>query len=96
MKNTWAVAKREIFSFFVSPVAYFVIAGYVLLAGYFFFNLLAYFNMMVQRYTAMMNMRGGGMDEMAGINLNQAVVEPFFGTLLIILVFLIPLLTMRT
>ena len=97
MKNTWAVAKREIFSFFVSPVAYFVITGYVLLAGYFFFNLLAYFNMMVQRYTAMMNMRGGaGMEEMGGINLNQAVVEPFFGTLLIILVFLIPLLTMRT
>lgn len=95
MRNTLAVAKREIFSFFVSPVAYFVITGYVLLAGYFFFNLLGYFNMMVQRYAAMMSMRGG-MDDMGGINLNQAVVEPFYGTLLIILVFLIPLLTMRT
>lgn len=95
MKNTLAVARREIFSFFVSPVAYFVIAGYVLLAGYFFFNLLAYFNQMVHRYLQMMSMRGG-MDDMPGINLNQAVVEPFYGTLLIILVFLIPMLTMRT
>lgn len=95
MRNTWAVAKREIFSFFVSPIAYFVITGYVLLAGYFFFNLLGYFNMMLQRYAAMASMRGG-MDDMGGINLNQAVVEPFYGTLLIILVFLIPLLTMRT
>ena len=95
MKNTLAIAKREIFSFFVSPVAYFVIAGYVLLAGYFFFNLLGYFNMMVQRYAQMMSMRGG-VEDMTGINLNQAVVEPFYGTLLVILVFLIPLLTMRT
>jgi ABC-2 type transport system permease protein len=94
MRSTLAVAKREIFSFFVSPVAYFVISGYVLLAGYFFFNLLSYFNLIVQRYAAMMSF-GAGAEDLSGINLNQAVVEPFYGTLLIILVFMIPLLTMR-
>ncbi len=94
MRSTLAIAKREIFSFFVSPIAYFVISGYVLLAGYFFFNLLSYFNLVVQRYAAMMSFGAGGPD-FKGINLNQAVVEPFYGTLLIILVFMVPLLTMR-
>lgn len=89
MKNILAITKREILSFFVSPVAYFVITGFVLLAGYFFFNLLGIFNIYLSRY-AQMPYRGG-----EAPNLNQWVVEGYYQTLLVILVFLIPLLTMR-
>ena len=91
MRNILTIARREIHSFFISPVAYFVITGFLLLAGYFFFNFLAIYNEVLRRY-AMMPYR----DTMNVPNLNQWVVEGFFQTLLIILVFFIPLLTMRT
>ncbi len=90
MRNILAVARREVFSFFVSPIAYFVITGLILLGGYFFFNLLGTYNIIVERYAAMPYR--GPMDQ---LNLNQFVIEGFFHTLLVILVFLIPLLTMR-
>lgn len=90
MRNIISIFRRETLAFFVSPVAYFVIAGFVLLAGYFFFNLLQMYNLILARY-AMMPQMG-----MQAPNLNQWVVEGYYHTLLIILVFLIPVLTMRT
>jgi len=91
MRNVIAILRRELLSFFVSPVAYFVITGFVLLGAYFFFNLLGYFNMVLARYAAMPFQMPGNLP-----NLNQWVVEGFYQTMLIILVFLVPLLTMRT
>jgi ABC-2 type transport system permease protein len=91
MRNIFAIGRREILSFFVSPVAYFVITGFALLAGYFFFNLLGIFNVMLARYNAMPAMYRGN----ASPNLNQWVIEGYYQTLVVILVFLIPLLTMR-
>lgn len=89
MRQIAAILRREVLSFFVSPVAYFVIAGFVLLTGYFFFNLLLVYNMYLAQY------RGLPFAGVENLNLNQAIVEGLFQTLLIILVFLIPLLTMR-
>lgn len=91
MRNVFAIARREILSFFISPIAYFVITGFLLLAGYFFFNFLGIYNEVLQRY-AMMPYR----DSVNMPNLNQWVVEGYYQTLLLILVFFIPLLTMRT
>lgn len=92
MRNIIAIGRREILSFFVSPVAYFVITGFTLLAGYFFFNLLGVFNIIIQRYNATPAMYRG---DTPGPNLNQWVIEGYYQTLIVILVFLIPLLTMR-
>lgn len=91
MRNIFSIARREVLAFFVSPIAYFVITGFTLLAGYFFFNLLGIFNVLVQRFNAMPPMYRGT----ATPNLNQWVIEGYFQTLVVILVFLIPLLTMR-
>jgi ABC-2 type transport system permease protein len=77
-------------SFFVSPIAYFVITGFTLLVGFFFFNYLSYFQR-AQQMAPMLEMRGG-----EAPNLNQYVIEGVFQTMVVILVFLIPLLTMRT
>lgn len=90
MRNIFSIAKREVFSFFVSPVAYVVITGYLLLAGYFFFGLLQNFNMALMQSGMMAQF---GQDYRP--NLNQWVVEPYYHTLVIILVFMIPVLTMR-
>lgn len=89
MRGSIAVARREIKSFFVSPVAYFVITGFALLSGFFFFNLLGWFQDVIQRYQSM---PFGGSDIP---NLNEWVVESFFQTMMVVLVFLIPMLTMR-
>ena len=43
MKNILAVAGKDIRSYFVSPVAYVVTTGFLLLGGWFFFNLLVQF-----------------------------------------------------
>jgi len=90
MRNILAICKRELLAFFVSPIAYFVITGFVLLVGFFFFNYLAWFSRMFEM-SQMMAFRGGQMP-----NLNQTVVEGVYQTMVVILVFLVPLLTMRT
>jgi ABC-2 type transport system permease protein len=89
MRNVIAICKRELLAFFVSPIAYFVITGFALLVGFFFFNYLAFFARMYEM-SQMMAFRGGQLP-----NLNQTVVEGLFQTMIVILVFLVPLLTMR-
>ena len=90
MRNIWAICNRELLAFFVSPIAYFVITGFTLLVGFFFFNHLSYFAQMVEM-SAMISLRGKDLP-----NLNQTVIEGVYQTMVVILVFLIPLLTMRT
>jgi ABC-2 type transport system permease protein len=88
MKSVVAIAKRETWSFFVSPIAYFVLSGFFIIAAYFFFNLLGQYNFYLQR-ASMMPMGG------PRPNLNEWVVEVLFQTIVVVLVFLVPFLTMR-
>jgi ABC-2 type transport system permease protein len=92
VRNALAIASREIRSYFVSPVAYVVLTGFLLLAGWFFFNLLARFTYMVQIYSGMQ--RGAG--ELERLNLNDFVISPLLHNLSVVLVILIPVITMRT
>lgn len=90
MRNVFAIAKRELLSMFVSPVAYFVIGGFGVIGAYFFYLILFYYNIYVVQ-AAQMPWAGSQVP-----SLNQFVIEQYFRTLLVILVFLIPILTMRT
>jgi len=92
VKNALAIAAREIRSYFVSPVAYVVMTGFLLLAGWFFFNLLARFSYMVQIYSGMQRSAG----ELERLNLNDFVIAPLLHNLSVVLVILIPVITMRT
>ena len=58
MRNIIAICKRELLSFFVSPIAYFVITGFTLLVGYFFFNYFSIF-LRMQQMSQVIAMRGG-------------------------------------
>ena len=91
MKNALAIASREIRSYFVSPVAYVVLTGFLLLSGWFFFNLLARFSYLLQIYSGMQ--RGG---ELERLNLNEFVISPLLHNLSVVLVILIPVISMRT
>jgi ABC-2 type transport system permease protein len=88
MTRMLAIYRREVSFFFNSTVAYAVIFVFLLLAGYFFYNLLAYFNLVSVQ--AMQNPLAG-----PGPGLTASVVQPLFGNLSVILLLILPLLTMR-
>lgn len=88
MNNIWAVCKKEISTYFTSPIAYVVITVFLVLTGFFFHSLIWWFN------TQSMQMaRNPRMLEQ--LNINQMVYSPLFHNISIILLLVIPLLTMR-
>jgi ABC-2 type transport system permease protein len=88
VSKTIAIYRRELAWFFNSAVAYAVFTVFVLVAGYFFYNLLGYFNL--ASIQAMQNPAGA-----PDLNLTDSVVRPLFGNLSTILILILPLLTMR-
>ena len=91
MKNAITIAGKELAGYFVQPVAYVVMSVFLLLGGFFFFNMLRYFEVMLQMYTAMQNPQ-----VLERLNLNRAVIEPLLHNLAIVLVILVPAITMRS
>lgn len=91
MRNVLTIAGRELRSIFVSPIAYVVMTGFLLLGGWFFFNLLARFNLLVSMYSSFQ----GGAEAMQRLNVNEFVLAPLFHNLSVVLVILIPMITMR-
>jgi ABC-2 type transport system permease protein len=87
MKKIYILAKKELVVSFVTPIAYVVLSGFMIVSGYFFFSLLAHYNSYLLISVARPD---------AAINLNEWVVLRFYNTLEVILVFLIPTLTMRS
>lgn len=88
MTNIWSIAKKEIRSYFSSPVAYVVLFAFILIFGYFFYNLVMWFNLQAMQmaqnpYYAQQ------------INVNEMVFSPLFHNMVLILILLVPLLTMR-
>lgn len=91
MKNILAIVGKEIRSLFVSPIAYVVLTGFLLLGGWFFFNLLFRFSYLLTLYTGLQNRQG-----LEGLNLNDYVTAPLLHNLTIILVIMVPIITMRS
>ena len=91
MKNALAIAGKELRSYFVSPIAYVVLTGFLLLGGWFFFNLLARFNFLLTIYSSMRNP-----EAQLRLNLNEFVIAPLLHNLSVVLVILIPVITMRS
>ncbi|HEU4366254.1 MAG TPA: ABC transporter permease [Candidatus Krumholzibacteria bacterium] len=83
-----ALFRRELAYYFQSAVAYAAIAVFVLLSGYFFYNLLGYFNL--TSIQAMQNPM-----QARSLSLTTSVLQPLFGNMSAVLLLLLPLLTMR-
>ena len=84
------ICRRELLALFVSPVAYCVATGFLLLGGFMFFSYLGSFNDALARAAAL------PIEAREDVNLNYWVVERYYHTLIFVLIFLAPLLTMRT
>jgi len=87
MRNVLAIAQRELSAYFTSPIAYVLIGFFALLFGWFFYVPLAYFEQQS------MNM---GMNPGQALNINQMLVGPTLMNTTVIMLFLFPLITMRT
>jgi ABC-2 type transport system permease protein len=87
MANVWALARREVRSYFSSPVAYVVLTLFALIFGFLFFVYL-------QSFTSQGMGRGFGGPEVQ--NLNQDLIRWLLTDAAWLLLFLIPLLTMRS
>ncbi|HWP45036.1 MAG TPA: ABC transporter permease [Blastocatellia bacterium] len=90
MRNILAIYRREMGSYFVSPLAYVVIGIFLLASGYFFYNILSFFvqesfraQMQAQRFGAPPSMDVPGL-----VNRN------FLGWVSTMMLILIPMLTM--
>lgn len=89
MSNTLAIAHKELRSYFASPIAYAVIGFFAILFGWFFVTLLFFFQETAMR-------AGMGMGGPETVNINQMLVAPLFMNVSVILLFTLPLVTMRT
>ncbi|MDQ6758401.1 MAG: ABC transporter permease [Acidobacteriota bacterium] len=87
MRNIWIICEKEIRGYFVSPIAYLLLAMYSLIFGFFFWNMLGYFVMMGMES----QMRGQPMP----MNVNEQVIRPLLSNVGVIGLFLIPIITMR-
>ncbi|MFQ5743314.1 MAG: ABC transporter permease [Acidobacteriota bacterium] len=90
MSNIWAIAYKDLRAYFVSPIAYVVLAGFLLLSGWFFWIYLAQFSQMVTLYSSVQRP-----DLLEQFNLNDMVMAPLLQNMVIIFLILLPLVTMR-
>jgi ABC-2 type transport system permease protein len=88
MNNILAIAHKELKSYFSTPIAYVVIGFFALLFGYFFYAMLIIFN---QQSLQLGGLEGGG-----NVDINQQLIRPLFLNASVILLFVLPLITMRT
>tara|TARA_B100001123_G_scaffold284207_1_gene316672 strand:+ start:411 stop:1178 length:768 start_codon:yes stop_codon:yes gene_type:complete len=89
MKNTWIIAKRDLGSFFNSPIFYVVTTVFLVVYSYIFINILSFFSMQ--------SIQSGQFQQMGmALNINEMVIEPSFQNMAVILLLIIPIVTMRS
>jgi len=87
MRNVWTIFRKEIRSYFVSPVAYLLLTMFALIFGFFFWNALGYFVFVGMES----QMRGQSFP----MNVNEELIRPLLSNISVVGLFLIPMITMR-
>lgn len=88
MKGFVSVYRKEVYSLFASPIFYAVAFTFLVIAGYFFYSAIVYFNLL--SFQASQNPMLARQ-----IDIMEMVLRPFFLDLSIVLLLLAPLLSMR-
>ena len=87
MRNVITIARKELNTYFQSPIAYILIAAFAAMFGYFFWSLVYFF----VRASMQAQMSGRSMP----MNLNELVVRNLLGNCGVLCLFMIPMLSMR-
>ncbi|MBV9760570.1 MAG: ABC transporter permease subunit [Acidobacteriaceae bacterium] len=87
MRNIWTVCRRELYAYFVSPIAWVLLTIFAFLSGAFTYLISAAF------------LRASLEGQMSGqtfpMNVNEQVIAPLFSNMAVVGLFLIPLISMR-
>ena len=87
MRNLWIICRKELRSYFVSPVAYLLLTMFAVIFGFFFWNSLGYF--------IYLGMEAQLRDEPVPMNINEQIIRPLLANLSVVGLFFIPIITMR-
>jgi ABC-2 type transport system permease protein len=87
MRNILIIARRDFRAYFTSPIAYIVIAGFLVIMGWMFFFNLSHFNAQNLQYQQF------NMGKAASIT--DGIIRPLYGNMNVIFLFLVPFITMR-
>jgi ABC-2 type transport system permease protein len=87
MRNVWIICRKELGSYFVSPVAYLLLTMFALIIGFFFWNMLGLFVIEGME----MQMRG----QTFPLNINEQIIRPLLANVSVMGLFFIPMITMR-
>ena len=87
MHNIIALARKELKSYFASPIAYTAIGLFALIFGWFFAIALDYF----LRQSLQIGIPGRGQT-----SINTMMIRPMLGNTSVLVLFLLPLVTMRS
>jgi ABC-2 type transport system permease protein len=87
MRNIFVICRKELRTYFVSPIAYILLTMFALIFGFFFWNSLGYFV-----FAGMQSQMRG---ESFPMNLNEQIVRPLLSNVGVIGLFFIPLISMR-
>ena len=88
MRGFLVVYRKELYRLFASPIFYVVAFIFLALVGYFFYSSVAY-------YSLLSFQAGRNPFLSQQLNLTDMVLEPFFGSISIVLLLMVPLITMR-
>lgn len=87
MKGAWTICRKELGSYFASPIAWAVMALYAVIFGFFFYAATGYF------------VQASMESQMTGrsfpMNINEMIIRPVLMNASVIGLFLIPMITMR-
>src|SRR5918993_4594567 len=87
MKNIWIICRKELKSYFASPIAYLLMAIFAVIFGFFFYSATAIF--------VMRGMEAQMMGRSMPMDVNEWVIRPLLMNASVIGLFLIPMITMR-
>jgi ABC-2 type transport system permease protein len=86
--RVWPIFKKEMRLYFTSPVAWVVFTIFLVIAGYFFYSIFAFFTL-----ASMQSAMNPAMAR--DLNVTDSVMRPLFSNISVILLLLMPVVTMR-
>lgn len=87
MRNIWTICRRELYAYFVSPIAWVLLTIFAILSGL--------FTTLAGRQFAQASLESQMMGQNTPMNINEFVIAPLLSNMAVVALFLIPLISMR-